>query len=135
VRTVRQGDLPHTRGAHTAAIGFAGTIGIIRLAVLDHGAARQGELRIVCEIDAPAVGRVGRFGDCLTVFDFCILRHYKATAAVDIYASAVGRTGDCLTAFDFCLTRHFKATVDIYASAVNELVRAFGGAAANDRRT
>ena len=112
--------------------------GICCRAILNHGAARQGELRIVCEIDAPAVGRfgrVGRVGDCLTVFDFCLIRHHKATAAVDKYASAVGKIGDCLTAFDCCLTRHFKATVDIYASAANIIVRAFDGAAANDRRT
>ena len=122
---------------HTAAIGFAGVGGIRCRAILNHGAARQGEIRIVCEIDAPAVGRSRRVGDCLTGFDFCLLRHYKATAAVDIYASAVGRIGDCLTAFDFCLTRHFKATdeVDIYASAANKIVRAFDGAAANDRLT
>ena len=91
-------------------------------------------------MDAPALGRFGRVGDCLTVFDFCRIRHHKATAAADIYASAVGRIGrggDCLTAFDFCLIRHFKATaaVDIYAAAANKLGRAFGGAAANDRLT
>ena len=110
--------------------------GICCRAILNHGAARQGELRIVCEIDAPALAPApGRIGDCLTVFDFCLLRHHKATAAVDKYASAVGRIGDCLTAFDCCLARHFKATVDIYASAANKIVRAFDGAAANDRRT
>ena len=107
---------------------------------MNHGAARQGELRIVCEIDAPAVGRVGRVGDCLTGFDFCLIRHHKAAAAADIYAAAVGRIGrggDCLTAFDYCRIRHFKAAadVDIYASAANILGRAFGGAAANDRLT
>ena len=107
---------------------------------MNHGVARQGERRTVCEKDTPAVGRFERVGDCLTVFDLCLLRHHKAAAAADIYASAVGRigrVGDCLTAFDFCLTRHFKAAaaVDIYASAENKLGRAFGGAAANDRLT
>ena len=55
LRIALQGDLPHAIGAHAAAIGFAGGDGIIRLAVLNHGVARQGELRIVCEIDTPAV--------------------------------------------------------------------------------
>ena len=91
-------------------------------------------------MDAPALGRVGRVGDCLTAFDFCLTRHHKAAAAADIYAAAVGRIGrggDCLTAFDYCRIRHFKAAadVDIYASAANILGRAFGGAAANDRLT
>ena len=66
--------------------------GICCRAILNHGVARQGELRIVCEMDAPALGSFGRVGDCLTAFDFCLIRHHKAAAA-DIYAAAVGRIG------------------------------------------